>query len=264
MDDNNNLDIFVCTHKDFKQIVSNPCYKVINVRDIDYNELGLTYNDDFYSELIALYWIVKHYDIKDYIGICHYRRYFDFIDDIPNMDELFKEYDVILPKPLKLRFNIKQHYGLCHNIEDFEIIQKIINEWFPNYTKASDIVFGNKYLFTNNMFVMKRDDFLEFFSFYKNVIDRYLTYIGNDVDKRINDNKDKYLKNFKNNPQSGEFWYQKRIGGFISERLLTLFALKKFRKIKMYNIELTEKKYISDKVSDKYKEDIENNDKIKE
>lgn len=247
-----NLDIFICTHKDFKQVVTNPCFKVINTKFINPKDFGLSYGDDFYSELINFYWVVKNYHIKDYIGFCHYRRYFSFMDDIPDMNEIFKDYDAILPYPIKLGCTIKQHYGICHNIEDLEIIQEIINKWFPNYANVANIVLNNSYLFTNNMFIMKKEDFLEFFAFYENVIDRYLKYIGGDIDKRIEENKDKYLKNFQNSPQNGEVWYQKRIGGFLSERLLTIFCIKKFKKIKFYKIELTDKKYNVDKVDSKY------------
>lgn len=251
-DSNNRLDIFICTYKDFDKVVSNPVYKVINVKDIDYKKLGLTYNDDFYSELIAFYWVVKNHDIKDYIGFCHYRRYFSFMDNIPDLDEVFKKYDAILPKPTKLKTTLMEHYGHCHNIEDLKLVKEIIDEWFPNYSNAADVAFNSNYLFTNNMFIMKKQDFLDFFTFYKNVIDRYLTYIGGDIDKRINDNKGKYLKDFKNSPQNGQVWYQKRIGGFLSERLLTVFILRKFRRLELFNIELTEKKYNVDRVSEKY------------
>lgn len=240
---NNDLDIFICTHKDFNHVVNNPCYKVINVKNIDNKELNLKYNDDFYCELISFYWIVKHYNIKKYIGFCHYRRYFEFIDNIPDIDRIFEEYDVIMPTPIKMYMTINKQYGKCHNIDDLNIIQKIINEWYPNYSEITNKVFNDYILFTNNMFIMKRNDFLEFFSFYKNIMDRYLTYIGNDIDKRIEENKSKYFKNFSYAPQNNEVWYQKRIGGYIAERLLTVFVFKKFKNIKTYDIKLTEKKY---------------------
>jgi len=248
----NDLDIFICTHKDFNKIVSNQAYKTINMKKIDNKKLGLKYCDDFYCELLAYIWIVKNYSIKKYIGFCHYRRYFSFLDDIPNLDEVFKSSDVILPKPLKLKNTVREHYAYCHNVEDLDIVRNIVKEWFPDYLNAVDVTFGGKILFTNNMFIMKREDFLEFMSFYMNVIDRYLAYIENDVDYRIDTNKDKYLKNLKNSPQNGEHWYQKRIGGFMAERLLTAFIVKKFKKIKLYNIELTEKKYNVDKINEKY------------
>lgn len=253
MDESQNtdkLDIFVCTHKDFTQVVTNPCYKVINVKDIDTKDLGLPYDDAFHSELVAFYWAVKNHAVKDYIGFCHYRRYLSFLDDIPNLDEVFKDHDVIVPKPMKMPITVREHYAICHNVEDLDIVKGIVDEWFPQYSSSVEAVFNGKYLFTNNMFIMKRDDFLEFFSLYKNVMDRYLTIIGGDIDKHIEDNKDKYLKHFKDAPQNGEVWYQKRIGGFMAERLLTAFIFKKFKRPKMYDIVVTEKKYNLDKISE--------------
>ena len=53
------------------------------------------------------------------------------------------------------------------------------------------------------------------------------------------------LKTIKKNiyPNS-EIDYQYRIGGYLAERLTNVFIIKKFRKIKAYKVELTEKKYI--------------------
>lgn len=251
MEDNKNedvLDIIICTHKDFNSIVSNKCYKTIDVNTIDYKELGLKYDDDFYCELLTYMWIIKNWEIKEYIGFCHYRRYFSFIDNIPNMEEIFKNFDAILPTPLHLKCSVKEHYAYCHNIDDLEIIENIVKEYFPDYYQAVEKAFNGNMLFTNNMFIMKKDDFFEFMNFYTNVINMYLDLIGNDIDKRINDNKSKYLKNYNNDPQASEIWYQKRIGGFMAERLLTVFVIKKFNKIKLYDIKLTEKKYKSDRL----------------
>lgn len=108
----NNLDIFICAHKLFEKRVFNESYKILSVgkntelygNDIIRDDDGINCSEmnNFYSELSGYYWIWKNYSIKDYIGFCHYRRYFDFMDNIPNVDEIFKEYDIILPSKKKL------------------------------------------------------------------------------------------------------------------------------------------------------------------
>ena len=38
-----------------------------------------------------------------YIGLNHYRRYLKFLNNIPNLDKIFENYDIILNKKLILR-----------------------------------------------------------------------------------------------------------------------------------------------------------------
>jgi hypothetical protein len=87
---------------------------------------------------------------------------------------------------------------------------------------------------------MKRDDFLEYINFIGSVLDEYVKIVGTDIVKRIEDNKEKYLKNFYPN---NTIEYQYRIGGYLAERLTTVFALAKFKKIATCGITITEQKY---------------------
>ena len=64
------LRIFIMTHKDFENFKYNPAYIY-----------QLFKNGKFTSK---------------YIGLNHYGRYFNFTDNIPDIDSIFEYYDVIL------------------------------------------------------------------------------------------------------------------------------------------------------------------------
>lgn len=241
------LDLFICTHKDFEPPVKNPCYKIINAKDInnDTAENGLP--GSFYSEFLIYFDVAKRKDLKDYIGFCHYRKYFSFMDNIPDMDDLFKECDIVTVDRITFRKNIKEQYAACHNVDDLEIVENIIREKFPEYADAADYTFNrcNK-MFQCNMFIMKKNDFLDYIKFIKSVLDEYLNVVGMDINQRILDNKEKYLKNIKDKPQNSEIWYQYRIGGYLGERLTNVFIYgnrERFGKIKTYKLTETEEKY---------------------
>lgn len=68
----------------------------------------------------------------------------------------------------------------------------------------------------------------------------YLDIVGTDIKKRIEDNKEKYLKDFSPN---NTVEYQYRIGGYLAERLTNVFILKKFERVKSYKMIITEQKY---------------------
>ena len=238
----NNLDIFITAYKDFTPVVHDEVYKVIDTREIDQSEYPLT--DRFFSEVVLFFHIAEKMELKDYIGISHYRKYFNFMDDIPDVDKIFENCDAVLPSPTKFAKNIKEQYGCCHNIEDLEIVMDIIDEKYPEYSEVSHLFFEkSKILFSCNMFIMKKEDFLEYVEFLRGILYEYLNRVGTDIYKRIEDNKDKYLKNSSKWPNMGEPWYQYRIGGYLAERLSNVFYLKKFKKIKMFPIKVTEAKY---------------------
>ncbi len=107
------LTIFISTHKDFIPAVKNSSvYKIIadnNQTTKNKYDLDLLYSDQNnelyprrigYSENSKIHYIWKNYrPLPRYVGFSHYRRYFDFRDNVPDMDEIFKVHDAILVKP---------------------------------------------------------------------------------------------------------------------------------------------------------------------
>lgn len=231
----NDLKIYICTHKDFSSPVKSDYYKIIDARKINVN---LPFDDLFYSEFYQFKWVNDNLELPEYIGFCHYRKYFSFLDNIPDMDKIFENHDVITLKPLFTGNNRKQ-YEQCHNVDDLDIVKNIINNDFKEYKEAFEIFENNNILFPCNMFIMKREDFKEYIKFIFNVLDKY-TQIAGDINKRIEDNKKKYLKNFYPN---NTIWYQYRIAGYIGERLTNVFIYKHFKNPLMYDMIQTEDKY---------------------
>jgi hypothetical protein len=234
---NINLKIFICTHKEFEPIVHNETYKIINAREI---EPKLPLKDDFYSELYPFRYVADNLELPKYVGFCHYRRYFSFLDDIPDLDKIFSEYDAIVAKPKVFNNSVKSQYLTYHNIEDLYIIGGIIAEKYPEQANMWKNFINGNILIPYNMFIMKREDFKEYIDFIFSILDEYLKIVGMDINKRIYDNYEKYIKDFYPNDTVE---YQYRIGGYIGERCTNLFMMYKFKKIKTYPVIVTEDKY---------------------
>lgn len=248
------LDIFILSYKDFDLRVTNPIYKIIDGCELknDYNldilhdnsGHNISHLNGFFSELTRTYWLYRNYPLKKYVGVCHYRRYFKFLDDIPNLDEIFKSHDIILPKHLTLTKNVYQHYKTCHNKYDLLDIFDIIMNKLPDYSSSCFEVFNNNILYSNNIFIMKREDFIRYCEFVFYILFLYLKSHNfktiDDIYNYVENNKSLYLKNFSPN---NEVWYQSRIGGFLAERLLTIFVKKNFTNPYEIDVLLTEKKY---------------------
>lgn len=237
----NNVRLFICTHKEFEPQVFSDSYKILNAKKIESDSV---LKDDFYSEIYSYLYGIKNEDLRDYVGFCHYRRYWKFMDKIPDLDEVFKGVDVIVPKPLYFRRTLRETYGLCHNIEDYDLMGKIIEEKYPQYYEKFKTFSECHVMFPCNMFIMKKEDFLEYIDFVKGVLDEWVSRVGTDIMGRIEANKDKYLKDFAPNDTVE---YQYRIGGYLAERLTNIFIMTKFKKVAMNEIILTEQKYASEK-----------------
>jgi hypothetical protein len=188
-----------------------------------------------YCELTGLYWAWKNLSCE-YIGLCHYRRYFtnknliqrflhkhnkfDLILTESEIKKLLEEYDVILPT--KRNYYIEtvwSHYKNAHHIKDLEETRNIIREKYPNYLEAFNRVMAGSKLHLYNMLIIKKEYFDEYCEWVFDILF--------ELEKRID--------------ISGYNSYQKRIFGFIAERLFNVWIEQKHLKSKQLNVVNIEK-----------------------
>lgn len=237
-----NLKIFICTHKDVEPPVNSRVYQIIDNRDNKIKEhKGL--GDEFYSEILTYYNVAEYEDLPPYVGFCHYRRYFSFLDNVPNMNEAFKDADAIVIKPIQFGGDVRGQYAFYHNIEDLEIVENIVKEKYSDYYNAMEHFLNGNSMFIYNMFIMRRDDFKEYVKFIKGVLDEYIDVVGNDIDSRVMNNQDKYFKHIAEMPQNDTLDYQRRIGAFLAERLTNVFFFRHFKRVLPVEVTITENKY---------------------
>lgn len=177
-----------------------------------------------YCELTGLYWAWKNLKC-DYIGLCHYRRYFAsksmhtnnaekkkaVILHRADYEKLLQEYDVILPQKRNYYIEtMRSQYEHAHNKRDLDETERIVAELHPEYSEAFVKVMGRTKLHILNMFVMKKALFDEYCS--------WLFSILFELEKRIE------VTNYSQ--------YEARVFGFISERLFNVWLEKQQLKIK--------------------------------
>jgi hypothetical protein len=198
---------------------------------------------DYYSELSGIYWAWQN-SKADIIGTCHYRRFFTtyplpaisrlkkylysnfnikvnlaprrtiqpnkisqftpYLLDDRTIQTTLSEYDAILPEPLILKVSVRTHYEQHHQIADLELLEKIIKKNYPDFSEAFSQVMGSQEFYPYNMFVLNRDVFEEFMPWWFRVLADFESEI--DLNSYIG--------------------YQKRILGYLSERLLTVWFKK--------------------------------------
>ncbi len=167
-----------------------------------------------YCELTALYWAWKNLHCE-YIGLCHYRRYFARRGHGGSLQEkkaaiftqqdyarLLRDYDVILPKKRKLYIEtVRRHYECSHNKRDLDEVERVIAALYPEYSAAFTKVMQKHSLYICNMFVMKKKLFDEYAA--------WLFTVLFELEQRID--------------ISSYDAYQARVFGFLSERLFNVW-----------------------------------------
>lgn len=201
---------------------------VLNKNEL--NDINLKGPKIFYSELYNYKYVYDNIKLNDYIGFCQYRRYFDFIFNDFNINDIFNNCDIIAGEKISFPFSVKTQYKSCHNIDDLNIVIDIIkndfNEYYNDFIKFLD----QNILYCHNMFIMKSNDFKKYCNFIFNVLEKYLYNINYDVINRVKNNINKYHNNLDNK--------QYRIGGFLGERLTSFYIMNNFNKIYVYETKL--------------------------
>lgn len=161
-----------------------------------------------YCELTGFYWIWKNV-FADYVGICHYRRYFDIkeaeLQCIYNLN-----IDVVLAIPILNFPNVKAVYERDHISNDWIILMNILKETNKEYYDTAIIVFNDIYYYPYNMLIAKKEIFDECAAWLFPILSRIEIECENKLDK-----------------------YQKRDMGFLGERLVSLFFLHNRKKYKI-------------------------------
>lgn len=122
---------------------------------------NISEKNPFYCELTAQYWAWKNLDVE-YIGLCHYRRYFASKITILNIEKILKDCDVVLTKPIveKMSIGVRLQCATC--LEDFTIFYKCINNLYPQYSQTLYKILNSNSFSPYNMFLMHKTEFNRF------------------------------------------------------------------------------------------------------
>ncbi|MBR6606384.1 MAG: DUF4422 domain-containing protein [Prevotella sp.] len=246
--DNSDAKIFVCTHADFKPVVKNEVYEVVDSRSG-----GDAFKDvpgPFYSELLHMYRVSKRKTLPNYIGFVHYRKYFDFLDAVPSIRKNIEKHGAIVAAPVFLGMPMRDQWGTWGNIEDLDLATEIVNEKYPALLPTWRANLAKKTMHPGSLHVMKREDWLEMVACAWDVANEFLKRIGGNIDKRINENPKKY--------HIGEMEFtdllnERRVGGNICERIVSAWIDWKFPNALQVPMVITAQKITPNDVKSKKK-----------
>ena len=237
---NENARIYICTHTDFDCPVSHPVYQIADSRQIfpdDKADNGI--DALFYSELLTYHHLAKRPDLlPDIVGFCGYRKYFSFLDNVPDLEALVRKHGCIATTPRQLKMSVYRQYAHYFSFADMDVMAAIIRcqePWlWPTFHK---MLHGNT-LYTCNMFIMRRDDFIDLIRCVWRALDAWLDVCGRDLPQRILQHPELY---FKNGGRGSTIPNQIRMGGHLGERIVSSIIARRYPDCLTYDIHLTEK-----------------------
>lgn len=115
-----------------------------------------------YCELTAQYWAWKNLHCE-YIGLCHYRRYFEEKINYDNINKELKGFDIIVAKRVYMAHNLITWLKRDTMAEDAYILYTILVKLHPEYKSLIDECLTlTNFTYPCNMFICKKQLFDEY------------------------------------------------------------------------------------------------------
>ena len=211
--------IIVAAHKAYR-MPTDPMYLPLHVgktgKDLDLGFQGdntgenISEKNASFCELTGIYWAWKNMD-ADYIGLAHYRRHFrgksgrdkwECVLSEKEAQRLLETTDVLLPRRRNYYIeSVYNQYVHAHPAEGLDLALSLAAAGGENYARATETLKKRTWTHIFNMFIMKREVFDGYCS--------WLFQILFEVERRID--------------TSAYSDYDKRLFGFLSERLLDVY-----------------------------------------
>ena len=165
------IKILVAQHKE-AEVFHNEVYIPIHVgKALSKTELGILSDDTgdnishlnpYFCELTAQYWAWKNMHDVEYIGLCHYRRYFQTEFTTQNVEQLMGGADIVLTKSVYFSENLYSY--LLRNLVPEDVMAFILY-MKGRFSKNQDIMnflIKRNYFNPCNMFVCRKSLFDDF------------------------------------------------------------------------------------------------------
>ena len=216
------LQIYIMTHVSFN-VPQDPIYHPLHVGRTLKEDLGYQGDDTgdnisdlnmYYSELTGLYWAWKNVRNTEYIGLCHYRRYFlnghNKLMSKADFMRILEKYDIILSQPVTSEQSYHDTYAEAHNIHDLEAVGEAIAALYPDCVSIFEEVLAGTKLYCGNLFVTTKTLFDE----YAQWLFSLFAIAEKHIDVSTYDD------------------YHKRVYGFLSEQLIYVWV--RYRNLTYY------------------------------
>lgn len=212
------IKILVAQHKE-AEVFHNEVYIPIHVgKALSKTELGILCDDTgdnishlnpYFCELTAQYWAWKNMHDVEYIGLCHYRRYFQTEFTMENVEQLMDGADIVLAKSIFFSENLYSNLSRDLVPEDILAFFLYMKGRFQNDQDVINFLINCNHFNPCNMFVCKKSLFDEFCQWQFSILFDLFEILP----------KSPYVR-------------EQRLMGYLAELLLPMYCITKGLKVK--------------------------------
>lgn len=167
-----NVKIFVVAHKPYEMPKNDSVLLPIHVgrvgschkkemADIIGDDTGwnISKKNSQYCEMTAHYWIWKNVKNIEYVGVCHYRRFFGADVTEGNIMEVMADADVMLVEPSWYIDSVYAYFAKFIGAENMTILWTVMKRVYPKYVETLEQVCGGVKFYPFNMLLCKKEVF---------------------------------------------------------------------------------------------------------
>lgn len=212
------IKILIAQHKE-AEVFHNEVYIPIHVgKALSKTELGILCDDTgdnishlnpYFCELTAQYWAWKNMHDVEYIGLCHYRRYFQTEFTMENVEQLMDGADIVLAKSIFFSENLYSNLSRDLVPEDILAFFLYMKGRFQNDQDVINFLINCNHFNPCNMFVCKKSLFDEFCQWQFSILFDLFEILP----------KSPYVR-------------EQRLMGYLAELLLPMYCITKGLKVK--------------------------------
>ena len=229
------MKIYVVAHKrikiklqeDYELFQVNAVNRPIFCENNDATGDNISSKNPNYCELTAVYWIWKNDNESDIVGLAHYRRFLTkkIFSNSPvtaikrrAVEKYLRKYDILLPRPIKFDMPVREQIKESVYENDLVCLNDIIANDYPEYLDDYESVLNGKQTYYCNIMICKKPLW--------NKYCEWLFAVLNKLETRID--------------MTGYDDTHRRLYGYLSERLLTVFVNRHKLKVKTLRMSFSE------------------------
>lgn len=115
-----------------------------------------------YCEMTAHYWIWKNVKDVEYVGVCHYRRFFGVDITEEKVSEMLADADVIMVEPSWHIDSVYAYFAKFMGAENMTILWRVMKKLSPEYTETLETICDGVKFYPFNMLICRKHLFDEY------------------------------------------------------------------------------------------------------
>lgn len=131
-----------------------------------------------YCEMTAHYWIWKNVSDAEYVGVCHYRRFFGVEITENNISEVMGNADVLLVEPSWYMDSVYSYFAKFMGAENMTILWMVMKKLYPEYTETLETVCDGVKFYPFNMLLCKKHLFDEYCKWMFSILEECERYVN--------------------------------------------------------------------------------------